>query len=149
MKIATDRDMKQLGRVIGAVLKGGECLELLGDVGVGKTTFVQGLAEGLAIDEDVQSPSFTLSREYDARDGLVLAHYDFYRLREAGVMGYELAESLHDPWTITAVEWGETIGAVLPENRVIITIGYSANGSARQVSLTTDAAHQYIKEAVR
>lgn len=97
MKTVTVNDeqqMKQLGQSIGEVLVGGECFELIGDVGAGKTTFTKGLGMGLGITEDVQSPSFTLSRVYEARDGLSLEHYDFYRLQEPGILSYELDESL-------------------------------------------------------
>ncbi len=147
--IKSDHDMKQLGERIGRVLRGGECLELIGDVGAGKTTLVKGLAHGLNVDEDVQSPSFTLSREYEARDGITLAHYDFYRLHEAGVLGYELAESLADPMTITVVEWGETIGAVLPDERITVHIYYQPEGEGREVTVTSGASQVYIEEALR
>lgn len=147
MIIKSDADMKEFGRRLGGALRGGECLELIGDVGAGKTTLVQGVAMGLAIDEDVQSPSFTLSREYDARDGLRLAHYDFYRLHEAGVLSFELAESLADPQTITVVEWGETIGAVLPDDRVTIRIAYRADDEARDVSIVMPETRTYLEES--
>ncbi len=141
--------MKQLGMRLGRALQGDECIELLGDVGVGKTTLVKGIAEGLAIDEDIQSPSFTLSREYDARDGITLAHYDFYRLSDAGVLGYELAESLADDHTITVVEWGETIGAVLPDTRIIIYISYRPDDESREVAIKTNDTHSPLQELVQ
>lgn len=124
----------RLGRALGLKLRGGECLELLGDVGAGKTTFTKGLGEGLEITDDVQSPSFTLSREYEARDGLRLVHYDFYRLHDAGVMAYELEESLADPQVIVVVEWAETIGAVLPDDRLRVIIRAS-EGEGRLIDI--------------
>lgn len=145
MNIATENDMKSFGYHLGERLRGGECLELLGDVGAGKTTLVKGIAAGLGVDEDVQSPSFTLSHEYAARDGLTLAHYDFYRLHEAGVLSYELAESLADPQTVTVVEWGETIGAVLPDDRVTITISYHANSDGRELSVALPNNRRYLE----
>ncbi len=148
MTITSDTDMRAYGVRLGSALRGGECIELLGDVGAGKTTLVQGIAEGLGVDEDVQSPSFTLSREYDARDGLVVAHYDFYRLQEAGVLGYELAESLADPSTVTVVEWGETIGAVLPADRIVIRIAYRAATTERDIQVTVPATCSYIEGIV-
>lgn len=132
----TDDVMRRIGAELAQTLSGGECIELLGDVGAGKTTFTQGLGQGLGADDDVQSPSFTLSREYECRDGLRLVHYDFYRLHEAGVLAYELAESLADAKTITVVEWAETIQAVLPENRIIVKISPQANTEAREVAIT-------------
>lgn len=114
--------MKQFGEKLGAVLEGGEIIELIGDVGAGKTTLTKGIAAGLGIDEDVQSPSFTISRVYDVRDGLYLAHYDFYRLQDAGIMADELHETMHDPHTITIVEWADIVSGVLPKDRLSIYI---------------------------
>lgn len=149
MIVKTDTDMKTFGAQIGRMLGGSECIELMGDVGAGKTTLVKGIADGLDIDEDVQSPSFTLSREYEARDGITLAHYDFYRLSDAGVLGYELAESLADDHTITVVEWGETIGAVLPDTRIIIHISYRPDDESREVAIKTNDTHSHLQELVQ
>lgn len=118
--VKSENEMKEFGRQIGRLLKGCEVLELVGDVGAGKTTFTKGLASGLEIDDDVQSPSFTISRVYPARDDLVLAHYDFYRLNDAGIMADELHETVHDPKTITVIEWGDVVTGVLPADRLTI-----------------------------
>lgn len=136
VRIQTDNDMRALGRRIADTLHGGECIELIGDVGAGKTTLVQGIGEGLQADDDIQSPSFTISREYKCRDGLRLAHYDFYRLQDAGVMSYELAESLQDKMVITIVEWASTIDAVLPDTAIRVTIAMSPNDESRIVDIT-------------
>ena len=127
--------MRLLGERVARQLRGGECIELVGDVGAGKTTFTQGLGNGLEADDEVQSPSFTISREYACRDGLRLAHYDFYRLSDGGIMHHELAESVQDPHTITVVEWAETITAVLPDDRIIIRIAPEPTGEARLVDI--------------
>ncbi len=135
MKVATASDMMRLGEAVASRLHGGECIELVGDIGAGKTTFVQGMGVGLEVIDDVQSPSFTISREYECRDNLRLVHYDFYRLQEAGVIAYELAESLSDPQAITVIEWAKTINAVLPDNRIVVTITSDKNSEARTVDL--------------
>ncbi|MCL2037428.1 tRNA (adenosine(37)-N6)-threonylcarbamoyltransferase complex ATPase subunit type 1 TsaE [Candidatus Saccharibacteria bacterium] len=124
MIILSDEEMKRFGADLGTKLKGGEVIELIGDVGAGKTTFVKGLAQGLEIDDDVQSPSFTISRNYMARDDLTLNHYDFYRLADAGIMSMEIAESLQNPKNITVVEWGESVRDVLPDERIVVKIAY-------------------------
>lgn len=148
MNIATERDMKQLGARIGRLLRGGEMIELVGDVGAGKTTFTKGLGEGLAIDDDVQSPTFTISHEYTCRDGLGLHHYDFYRLADPGVVSYELAESVADPRVITAVEWAETVRNVLPEERIVIHLAHGADES-RECVVQLPEAYRYLEEALR
>jgi tRNA threonylcarbamoyladenosine biosynthesis protein TsaE len=98
--------MQDFGARLGAKLSGGEVIELVGDIGAGKTTFTKGLARGLGVSDDVQSPTFTISRIYETPSGIRLAHYDFYRLQDAGVMQMELAESVCDPHTITVIECG-------------------------------------------
>ncbi len=120
--VQNEADMKRLGEKLGILLMGGEIIELVGDVGAGKTTLTKGIARGLTIDEDIQSPSFTISRVYDARDGLTLAHYDFYRLQDAGVMADELHETLHTPTAITIIEWADIVSGVLPAERLSIRI---------------------------
>lgn len=120
--VQNEAEMKRLGEKLGGILRGGEIIELIGDVGAGKTTLTKGIAKGLGIDEDVQSPSFTISRVYDARDGLTLAHYDFYRLQDAGVMANELYETLHTPTAITIIEWANIVSGVLPAERLSIHI---------------------------
>lgn len=114
--------MKDLGARIGAQLKGGEVFELVGDVGAGKTTFVKGLARGLEITDEVQSPSFTISRLYDGRDDLQLVHYDFYRLSDPGIMASEVSEMVNDPKTITVIEWADIVEGVLPQGHFTIRI---------------------------
>lgn len=136
VRIQTDDDMRALGHTIADTLHGGECIELIGDVGAGKTTLVQGIGEGLQADDDIQSPSFTISREYNCRDGIRLAHYDFYRLHDAGVMTYELAESLQDKTVITIVEWASTIDAVLPDAAIRVAIAMSPHDESRIVEIT-------------
>lgn len=113
---------KELGEKIGKSLQGGEVFQLVGDVGAGKTTFVKGLAKGLAVDDEVQSPSFTISRLYDGRDDLQLVHYDFYRLTDAGIMANEVSEMVHDPKTVTVVEWADIVEGVLPEGHYTVSI---------------------------
>jgi len=120
IEVNGEQETKDLAASIGCLLKGGEVFELVGDVGAGKTTFVKGLAVGLAIEDDIQSPSYTISREYEARDGLRLVHYDFYRLTEPGIMANEVAEMIHDNKTITVIEWADIVEGVLPESRYTI-----------------------------
>lgn len=127
--------MKAFGAKLGGFLKGGEILELVGDVGAGKTTLTKGIAAGMGVDEDVQSPTFTISRVYDAPGGLRLAHYDFYRLHDAGIMADELHETLHDPQTATIIEWAEIVNGVLPADRVTVRI-VPVSEETRTVTLT-------------
>jgi tRNA threonylcarbamoyladenosine biosynthesis protein TsaE len=134
IEVNSERETKDLAAKIGATLKGGEVFELIGDVGAGKTTFVKGLAEGLEIEDDIQSPSFTISRLYDARDDLQLVHYDFYRLTEPGIMANEVAEMIHDSNTVTVIEWADIVEGVLPEGRFTVRFE-SPSEMVRSISL--------------
>ena len=111
-----------MGEWIGARVKGGELFELIGDVGAGKTTFTRGLAAGMEVNERLQSPTFTVSREYEARDGLRLVHYDFYRLTEAGIMADELHETTQDRNAVVVIEWSGVVANVLPRKRMTLTM---------------------------
>ena len=128
-------DMKLFGAKLGGLLKGSECIELVGDVGAGKTTLVKGIAQGLEIEETVQSPSFTISRVYDTPRELRLAHYDFYRLQDAGIMADELREASQDPGTVTIIEWAGIVSGVLPDDYLAITITATSE-SDRRLELT-------------
>lgn len=146
--IQTSEEMAAFGARLGSLFLGGECLELVGDVGAGKTTLTKGIGQGLAIDDDIQSPSFTISRIYQARDGLSLHHYDFYRLSEPGVMSYELAESLADLTAITVIEWAETVADILPAQHIRIELSYQADNEERICRLTIPDAYNYLRKAL-
>ena len=123
MLIHSETEMLEYGKKLGTSLKAPSVLELLGDVGAGKTTLVRGIAQGLGIKEDVTSPSFTISKEYQGQK-YRLVHYDFYRLGDPGIMSEDLAESIADSNTITIIEWGNTVQNILPTERKIIEIKY-------------------------
>ena len=132
MKIASEKEMLDLGKQFAK--KCPKVIELIGDVGAGKTTFTRGLAAGLGITEPITSPSFTISKSYALKNGGRLIHYDFYRLPDPGLMLDDLQENLQDPNNINIVEWGESITDILPENRTKITIKYT-NDDSREVIL--------------
>lgn len=119
--ISSSEDMISFGQELGNSLKGGEVIELIGDVGAGKTTFTKGLAKSLGITDEIQSPTFTISRVYEgAKNNLV--HYDFYRLNNAGIMAIEMQDVIDDPNNITVIEWGEPVREVLPKKYITVKI---------------------------
>ena len=123
MLIHSEAEMLEHGKKLGASLEAPVVLELLGDVGAGKTTLTRGIANGLGVTEAITSPSFTISKEYLGKN-YRLVHYDFYRLADPGIMSEDLDEAISDPNTVTIVEWGESIRDVLPDNRKRIEIKY-------------------------
>ena len=123
MLIRSESEMLEFGKNYAAKLKIPAVIELVGDVGAGKTTFVRGLAQGLGIEEPLSSPSFTISRFYQG-DKVTLTHYDFYRLEDPGLMAEDLAESITDENNVTVIEWGQSIADILPPDHKIIEIQY-------------------------
>lgn len=119
---------QKLAMAIGGRLRGGELIELVSDLGGGKTTFTQGLAAGAGTKDAVASPTFTISRVYKT-PVFDIHHFDFYRLNNAGLAAYELHDVLYDPQIVVVVEWGDVVEHVLPEDRLTIRITQSGDTS--------------------
>ena len=147
LHIGSEDDMKQLGEKLGNLLVGGECIELIGDIGSGKTTLTKGIAKGLGVTETVQSPTFTINRMYSTPSGVQLSHYDFYRLADPGIMADELYESLADKQTAVVIEWGEVVASVVPGGRLCIAFA-SPTAEDRELTITGtgDQAVRLMKE---
>lgn len=110
-------ETQKIAEDLAKMLKGGEIFVLSGDLGAGKTTFIQGLAKGLGIKENITSPTFVLMKIYQARDNLNLAHLDCYRINSGGALSdLGLDEIFRDKNNIVAIEWGERIMDILPPN---------------------------------
>jgi len=139
----------RLGQTIGARLKGGDVIELKGDVGSGKTTLTQGIVQGLGFSGEVPSPTFTLSRSYPLGSGLSLHHFDFYRLAGHDVVTEELSEALEDPQAIAVIEWPGHGQAELPARRLRVTIEATAEEHRRTITLQSlNGGCQKIMEEV-
>lgn len=138
---------EQLAERLGQSLKGGEIIELISDLGGGKTTFVRGLARGAGSTDRVASPTFTISRVYQAGK-LEIHHFDFYRLGEAGLIAEELAEIISDPHTVTVVEWADIVTDVLPDKRLTITIEKTPT-DGRKLTFRAPESLQYLMKAVQ
>lgn len=110
-----------LGKRCGRNLIGGEVIELISDLGGGKTAFVRGLAQGLDSSDQVMSPTFTISRIYRGKK-VDLHHFDFYRLDDPGIMSAELSESVNDTRVAVAVEWSDVARDVLPADRLQVEL---------------------------
>lgn len=122
---------------------------LSSDLGGGKTTFTKGLAKGLGSKDIVNSPTFTVSRVYDCRDGIELHHFDFYRLSEGGMVAHELAEVMNDPKIVTVVEWGDVVSDVLPETRVDVVFERVSSGEDdRKLKLSYSPDLSYVTEGI-
>ena len=146
VEISSEDAMKQLGEKIGSMLTGGECIELVGDIGSGKTTLTKGIAKGLGITETVQSPTFTINRTYESASGVRLSHYDFYRLSDPGIMADELREALDDAKTSVVIEWGDIVESVVPEGRLRISFtSPSVHGRQLEIDGSGEQALRIMK----
>ena len=130
---------------IGGNLLGGEFIELVSDLGGGKTTFVRGLLHGMGSNDHVASPTYTISKVYRAGQ-LEVYHFDFYRLPEAGLITQELAEVINDPGIVVVVEWAEIVKAALPAERLTIKISQRGD-NIRQLTVDYPPKLAYLLEA--
>ena len=113
-------ETRALGVRLARVLVRGDVVVLSGDLGAGKTVLAKGIAEGLGVTEPVVSPTFTIVREYEG--DVPLQHLDVYRLDHMQeVIDLGLDEIL-DGHAVTLVEWGEAVGALLPPDRLEVTL---------------------------
>ncbi len=138
-----------MGRQLGKALRPPEVIELVSDLGGGKTTIVKGLVAGLGSKDRVASPTFTLSKIYKTKD-TEIHHFDFYRLGEPGVVSDQLQESLDDPKVITVIEWSDIVKGALPEDR--ITIRFSPVASSpdeREIVVSYPESKTQVIEKIR
>lgn len=139
---ATADDLRGLAERIGRACAGGDVLVLSGDLGAGKTTFTQGLARGLGIEEPVTSPTFVISRVHlPPSDGLALVHVDAYRLGSfAELDDLDLEADLDR--AVVAVEWGRGLAESLSPNGLDIAITRSDDEAdeERTVAITARGA---------
>lgn len=138
------QETRALARRLAGTLRGGENLCLIGNLGSGKTLFVQGLASGLSIAEQVKSPTYTYLREYPVPGRSTrLAHFDLYRLSDLPnyheLDTIELFERLKDPDVIAVVEWADKLGERL-EGRCMKIEFHIQAGGRREILLPPELA---------
>jgi len=141
---ADSADTEAFGERIGRRLRGGETIELISDLGGGKTTFTRGIVRGTGSHDKVASPTFTVSREYKT-PSFIIEHFDFYRLAEAGIMADELSEFIGDPESVIIIEWGEVVRDILPIERLSVQLVLVAE-EGREIVCTYPEALAYLLE---
>ncbi len=135
VKTRSSEETKELGKLIGKHLKGGEVILLEGPLGAGKTTMVQGIAQGLGIRKPVNSPSFVLEKIYEGR--CYLHHFDFYRLDEKEIEDAGLLLDL-DPEAVVVIEWADRLSGELDKVTLRIRIHFSDRHFSEGSVLITD-----------
>ena len=130
---------------LGVNLRGGEIINLLGDVGAGKTTFTTGLVAGAGSNDAVASPTFTICNVYGGR--LKIYHCDFYRLQNDKLIQNELADML-DGTSVVVMEWAQNIPALSGLETIDIRI--DSNGDeGRSFELAGQDKFNYLLEGIR
>ncbi len=124
---ATPAETRELAAVVARHLDVGDVVTLAGDLGAGKTCFVQGAAAELGVEQPVTSPTYVLVKLLAGRVPVV--HVDVYRLERLRDVD-DLGEDVFAPDVVTFVEWGDTLGALLPADRLEITLRHAADVSA-------------------
>lgn len=114
-------ETRELGRKIGAEAEPGAVYTLVGDLGVGKTVFTQGIAEGLEIEEPICSPTFTIVQVYE-EGRMPFYHFDVYRIGDIEEMDEIGYEDYFYGEGVCMIEWANLIEEILPEHRWDITI---------------------------
>lgn len=119
-------------------LKGGEVIALYGELGSGKTTFVQGLAKGLGIKRRIISPTFIIVRSYKLKSesSRFFYHIDLYRIESVReIEGLGIGEIMSDPQNIVAIEWAEKMGDLLPKKRWDVHFEYLSDNLKRRIKI--------------
>lgn len=133
-------DTYQAGRQLAGMLRPGDVLLLVGELGSGKTALVSGIAEGLGIEEHVTSPTFVIVKRYD--DGFTpLVHADVYRLATTGEFeDLDLLSASAD--AILVVEWGDRAAGLVPDDHLRIRI-VVADGDERSIVFEPHGSWQH------
>lgn len=145
MKIETNsaRETFELGKRLGEQARAGQIYTLVGDLGVGKTVFTQGMARGLGITEAVSSPTFTIVQEYQ-EGRLPFYHFDVYRIgdieemEEIGYDDYFFGEG------VCMIEWADLIGELLPDHVIQVTIEKNLEKGFDYRSITIDGLEDIL-----
>ena len=132
-------DTQALGEQLGRLLNAGDVVAFSGELGSGKTTFIQGLARGLGRDSGtIKSPTFVLMREYPGATPLV--HIDGYRLEGAAAVSWLDMDLLFSPRKITVIEWADRFVGLLPSEYVEVRLSHVST-NRRRVQIVPVGAH--------
>lgn len=135
---------RALAASLAQIVRPGDLLLLVGDLGAGKTAFAQGFGAGLGVQERITSPTFALVQGYSGR--LDMHHLDVYRLdRLDEVMDLGLSELLDDG-SVTLIEWGDTIVGALPRDFLEVRVTFGEGADERVLELHAVGASWRTRE---
>jgi tRNA threonylcarbamoyladenosine biosynthesis protein TsaE len=136
-------DTLHLAKAIGTKLRGGEIIELIGDLGSGKTTFVSGLVDGTGSEDIVSSPTFMIKKEYATQD-LIIHHFDFYRLDKSDLIIHELEDAIAQPKSVVVIEWPKVIKLPNMGSRISFEFFYEKEIYKRIIKIESDDKLGYL-----
>lgn len=129
------KQTKKLASDFAKKIKAGNNLALEGDLGSGKTTFIQGLAKALGVKEQITSPSFVLVKEFEtSKKGVKLIHIDLYRLQKLDDIIKQGLKEYFGSKNITVVEWAKIAKDILPKNTIQIKFKHISD-KKRQITI--------------
>jgi tRNA threonylcarbamoyladenosine biosynthesis protein TsaE len=134
LRAEAPEDTRAVGEALASLLEPGDAVALTGELGAGKTTFVQGVARGLGFAGSVASPTFTLVREYPAR--LRVHHVDVYRLERVQDAIDLALEEMTVEGGVVFVEWGDAVRALLPEEHLVVELTVPGETDDRRLVIT-------------
>ena len=124
-------ETQALGERLGRLLRPGDVVALYGELGTGKTTLVQGIAQGMGLPpEAIKSPTFVLMREYPA-GAATLVHIDGYRLGGAPAAAWLDLEFMFSPRRVTLIEWAERFDGLLPPDHLEVRLEHVSTNRRR------------------
>lgn len=139
LRTAAVADTKSVAASLARLSRAGDLIVLAGEMGVGKTAFVQGFARELDVAEPVTSPTFTLVRSYalPVRPGRprVLHHVDVYRLERMNEVADLAIGELIDDRSVTLIEWGDAVLDALPKDRLEVSLAYGEGPDDRTIEV--------------
>jgi tRNA threonylcarbamoyladenosine biosynthesis protein TsaE len=139
---------RRIGMRLGALLEPGDVLALTGDMGAGKTTFVQGIAQGWGSTDSVSSPTFVLVNIYRRADGKRLHHMDAYRIQSAlEAEDLDIDEMLSSGTLI--VEWAERIQPALPDEFLSVQLSWVADEQRSMVFVPTGRRYEELTREIK
>jgi tRNA threonylcarbamoyladenosine biosynthesis protein TsaE len=136
-------DTLSLAKLVGSNLKGGEIIELVGDLGSGKTTFVSGLVAGAKSEDIVSSPTFMIKKEYKTPK-FIIYHFDFYRLEGSDLIIHELSDATSEPNSVVVIEWPTILNTPNMGKKIIFEFSYLEDINKRHIKIRYDQEVGYL-----
>ena len=136
---ASAEQTRRIAASLASVVQSGDLVLLCGDLGAGKTTFVQGFGAALGVTEPITSPTFTLAQQYTGR--MMVHHLDVYRIEKIGeAVDLDLPGILDDDG-VTLIEWGDAIVAALPADYLELRLKFGEDDDDRVIEMVSVGSH--------